>query len=57
MLCWPTVCATGGSRFKQVLLPLLLMQEHYCLALGVLEQGSSWLSQALQLDQLAALMT
>jgi hypothetical protein len=51
------VCALGTLLVKPTSLPLLLVQEHYCLALGVLERGSGWLSQALQLDQLAGLMT
>ncbi|KAF6261105.1 S-adenosyl-L-methionine-dependent methyltransferase [Scenedesmus sp. NREL 46B-D3] len=32
-----------------------LLQEHYCLALGVTGQGCGWLEQGLQLEQLRAL--
>ncbi|WIA20144.1 hypothetical protein OEZ85_005994 [Tetradesmus obliquus] len=55
----PFWCGERGRIERLELLDELeewrLMQEHYCLALGVTGQGCSWLAEGLQLDQLRAL--
>jgi hypothetical protein len=53
-ICAPNVV---GTRLKEVcvLAVMLLLQEHYCLALGVTGMDCSWLAAGLQLEQLRAL--